>query len=130
MQFLVIARDGADAAALDRRLAARALHFERLPAMLAAGEMLMGGAMLDDDGRMIGSTVLVDFPDRAALDRWLAEEPYVTGDVWRDLEILPFRLAVTGAIEQDGMTIMSGGFGLCGIPKPDRRDARVRASRT
>lgn len=100
MQFLVIARDGADAAALDRRLAARALHFERLPAMLAAGEMLMGGAMLDDDGRMIGSTVLVDFPDRAALDRWLAEEPYVTGDVWRDLEILPFRLAVTGAIEQ------------------------------
>ncbi len=100
MQFLVIARDGTDAAALDRRLAARARHFERLPAMLAAGEMLMGGALLDDSGRMIGSTALVDFPDRAALDRWLADEPYMTGDVWRDLEILPFRLAVTGAIEQ------------------------------
>jgi uncharacterized protein YciI len=100
MQFLVIARDGTDDAALDRRMAARGLHFERLPAMLAAGEMLMGGALLNDDGRMIGSTALVDFPDRAALDRWLAQEPYVTGDVWRDIEIVPFRLAVTGAIEK------------------------------
>jgi len=100
MQFLVIARDGTDKAALERRLAARGRHFERLPAMLAAGEMLMGGALLDDDGKMIGSTALVDFPDRAALDRWLAEEPYVTGDVWLDIEVVPFRLAVTGAIEK------------------------------
>jgi len=100
MQFLVIARDGTDKAALERRLAARGRHFERLPAMLAAGEMLMGGAVLDDDGKMIGSTALVDFPDRAALDRWLAEEPYVTGDVWLDIEVVPFRLAVTGAIEK------------------------------
>ena len=100
MQFLVIARDGTDPAALDCRMAARGPHFERLPAMLAAGEMLMGGALLDDDGKMIGSTALVDFPDRAALDRWLAVEPYVTGDVWRDIEVVPFRLAVTGAIEK------------------------------
>jgi uncharacterized protein YciI len=100
MQFLVIARDGRDAAALDRRLAARTVHFERLPGMIAAGEMLMGGAILDDGARMIGSAALVDFPDRAALDRWLAQEPYVTGDVWRDIEVVPFRLAVTGAIEK------------------------------
>ena len=100
MQFLVIARDGTDKAALDRRMAARGAHFERLPAMLEAGEMLMGGALLDDAGRMVGSTTLVDFPDRAALDRWLATEPYVTGDVWLDIEVIPFRLAVTGAIEK------------------------------
>ena len=98
MQFLVIARDGADAAALDRRMAARGKHFERLPAMVEAGEMLMGGAILDDAGRMVGSTALVDFPDRAALDRWLEVEPYVTGDVWLNIEVVPFRLAVTGAI--------------------------------
>ena len=100
MQFLVIARDGRDEAALDRRMAARGLHFERLPKLLADGHVLMGGALLDDDGRMIGSTMLVDFADRAALDRWLAEEPYVTGNVWLDIEIVPFRLAVTGAIER------------------------------
>lgn len=100
MQFLVIARDGTDAGALERRMAARGLHFTRLPAMLEAGEMLMGGAILDDHGKMIGSTALVDFPDRAALDRWLAEEPYVTGDVWRDIEVVPFRLAVVGAAEK------------------------------
>ena len=100
MQFLVIARDGTDEGALDRRMVARGLHFARLPAMLEAGEMLVGGAILDDHGKMIGSTALVDFPDRAALDRWLAEEPYVTGGVWRDIEVVPFRLAVVGAAEK------------------------------
>ncbi|HLZ66172.1 MAG TPA: YciI family protein [Aliidongia sp.] len=100
MQFLVIARDGADEGAQGRRMAARPAHFERLPAMLEAGEVLMGGAMLDDAGRMIGSSLLVDFPDRAALDRWLEREPYVTGDVWLDIEVVPFRLAVSGAIDK------------------------------
>jgi uncharacterized protein YciI len=100
MQFLVIARDGKDEAALDRRMAARGKHFDRLPKMIGDGHMLMGGAILDDHGKMIGSTTLVDFPDRAALDRWLAEEPYVTEKVWLDIEVVPFRLAVTGAIEK------------------------------
>jgi uncharacterized protein YciI len=99
MQFLVIARDGTDAEAPARRQAARGAHFANLPAMLEAGEMLVGGALLDDEGQMIGSTALVDFPDRAALDRWLDREPYVTGGVWRDIEVVPFRLAVVGAAE-------------------------------
>jgi uncharacterized protein YciI len=99
MQFLVIARDGTDPEAPARRQAARGAHFDNLPAMLDAGQMLVGGAILDDAGRMIGSTALVDFPDRAALDRWLDREPYVTGGVWQDIEIVPFRLAVIGAVE-------------------------------
>ncbi len=42
------------------------------------------GATLDEaTGAMTGSAVVVEFPDRAALDAWLAADPYVTGDVWR-----------------------------------------------
>jgi uncharacterized protein YciI len=43
---------------------------------------------------MIGSILLVDFPDRTAVDAWLAADPYVTEGVWREIEITPFRAAV------------------------------------
>jgi len=41
-----------------------------------------------------GSVVIVDFESRAALDAWLALDPYVTGDVWRGIEVHPFRVAL------------------------------------
>ena len=44
---------------------------------------------------MIGSSALLDFPDRAAFDKWLNNDPYVTGDVWRDITVHPFRVAPT-----------------------------------
>ncbi len=56
--------------------------------------MIMGGAMLDATGTPVGSTMLVDFPDRAAVDAWIASDPYTAGGVWRDVEVVPFRLAV------------------------------------
>ena len=96
-QFVVIARDGRDAEALARRLAARPAHFEGIKPMAERGEILVGGAMLDGADKMVGSVVIVEFDSRADLDAWLAREPYVTGDVWRDIEIVPFRTAVPDA---------------------------------
>ncbi len=93
-QFLVIAYDGTDEQALARRMAARPAHLEGVKPMVEKGELIAGGAILDDNEKMIGSMALVDFPDRAALDAWLARDPYVTGDVWRRIEVQPFRLAV------------------------------------
>lgn len=101
-QWVVIARDGRDAEALARRMKARPKHFAALPGMLERGELHVGGAMLDDAGKMCGSVAMLEFPDRAALDAWLAEEPYVTGDVWRDIEIIPFRIAVPETITPRG----------------------------
>jgi uncharacterized protein YciI len=43
---------------------------------------------------MVGSIMLVDFPDRAAVDDWLERDPYVTGGVWKEIEVKPFRTAV------------------------------------
>jgi uncharacterized protein len=93
MQFLIIAHDGTDEGALDRRMAARDAHLIGARAMKANGSMIVGGAILDDDGRMVGSSCIVEFPDRAAVDAWLATDPYVTGDVWRKIEVRPFRCA-------------------------------------
>ncbi|GAB4176823.1 MAG: hypothetical protein OHK0024_14310 [Thalassobaculales bacterium] len=94
MQFLLIAHDGTDEGALDRRMAARDRHLEHIKPLVAAGNIVVGGAMLDDAGRMVGSYVVCDFPDRAALDAWIAGDPYTTGDVWRKIEVTPIRIAV------------------------------------
>ncbi|MCB1538930.1 MAG: hypothetical protein H6865_04470 [Rhodospirillales bacterium] len=92
MQFLVIARDGGDADALKRRLAVREQHIALSNEAIKRGEQLLGAAMLNEDGAMKGSVMIVDFPDRATLDAWLRVEPYVTGKVWQDIEIIPCRI--------------------------------------
>lgn len=94
MQFLVTARDGTDAEAPARRLAVREQHLVGARRQAEEGVVVIGGAILDDEGRMVGSAVVYEVPDRAALDALLAADPYVTGGVWREIEIKPFRLAV------------------------------------
>ncbi len=94
MQFLITAYDGKDEAAPDRRAAARPAHIEGAKKSLENGHILIGGAILDDEGNMIGSSMIVEFEDRAAVDQWLESDPYVTGNVWQDISVLPFRTAV------------------------------------
>ncbi len=93
MQFVMIAKDGIDAEALDRRMAVREAHLANMKKLKAEGHYIIGGAILDDDGTMIGSTIILDFPDRAALDLWLVNDPYTKGDVWQHIDVYPFRSA-------------------------------------
>jgi uncharacterized protein YciI len=93
-QYLVLAYDGTDAEAPARRAAARPAHLEGVGPMVERREIIAGGAILNDAGAMIGSGVIVEFADRAALDHWLATDPYATGGVWKRIEVLPYRLAV------------------------------------
>jgi uncharacterized protein YciI len=93
-QWVVIAYDGTDAGALERRLAVRPAHLANIAPMVEAGALKAGGAILDEAGRMIGSVTIAEFADRAGLDAWLAGDPYVTGGVWQRIEVQPFRLAV------------------------------------
>ena len=92
MQFLLIAHDGTDEGALNRRMAAREEHIALGDRLRDSGNMLYGGALLNGAGQMSGSMLVLDFPSRDDLDRWLKIEPYVRGDVWRDIEVQPFRV--------------------------------------
>jgi len=93
MQFLLIAHDGTDAGAPDRRMKSRPEHLEKIAIVKKAGEFLCGGAILDDSGNMIGSMILYEVPDRTALDELLRNEPYINNKVWEKIEIRPFRMA-------------------------------------
>ncbi|GGC35770.1 hypothetical protein GCM10011504_12650 [Siccirubricoccus deserti] len=93
--FAVIARDGTDAEAPRRRLAVRPRHFARLGPEVAAGRIRIGGAILDmPDGAMVGSIIALALPDEAAVQDWLATEPYVTEGVWQDLRVERWRIGV------------------------------------
>ena len=94
MQFLVTAKDGTDDDAIERRKRVRPTHLEAIAPLVEDGHVLVGGAILNEDGDMIGSMLLVEFPDRSGVDAWLERDPYVTGDVWRDIDVRPFRAAV------------------------------------
>jgi uncharacterized protein YciI len=93
MQWLIIARDGKDDQAPARRSAARPAHLENAARLQAEGHLLVGGALTDEAGAMIGSAAVAQFATRAELDQWLATDPYVTGGVWRDIEVIPYRVA-------------------------------------
>lgn len=93
MQFLLLAYDGNDPEALQRRLNVRDEHLKKISGLKKAGEFLFGGAMLDESGNMIGSMIVYDFPDRQSLEERLKDEPYLTEKVWEKTKIHHFRLA-------------------------------------
>ncbi len=87
MKFMVVGRDGTDAHALERRMASRQAHIELGDKMKADGNLSYAAAILDESEKMIGSILICDFASRNELDKWLESEPYVKGDVWREIEI-------------------------------------------
>lgn len=96
MQFVVTALDFTDPEALTRRMAQREAHLACVQAMIADGSFLSGGAILDDDGVMIGSTLHLQFPDRATLDARLQQDPYVSGRVWEQIDVRQVKLVPRG----------------------------------
>jgi uncharacterized protein YciI len=92
MQFVVTALDYTDTDALNRRMANREQHLAGVKKLIAEGRFLSGGAILDDAGKMIGSTLHMDFPTRAELDAQLRQDPYVSGKVWEQIEVRQVKL--------------------------------------
>ncbi len=92
-QYIIYAWDGNDEQALERRMKARPSHFEKAAELKANGNFILGGAMLNDEGKMIGSTMVVQFETPDGLQEWLDTEPYVLGNVWERIETRPFRVA-------------------------------------
>jgi len=83
MQFIVKAYDGKGM--LEKRMAVRPRHLEGM-ARLGAHVVCAGG-LLDDDGKMKGSVLIMDFQNREELDNYLANEPYVQEHVWEKIEV-------------------------------------------
>jgi len=94
LEFIVIAHDGSDEQALERRLAVRESHLEYASIMFESGKWLFASALLDEKGNMNGSVIVCDFPSQKELEEeWLNKEPYVLGKVWEDITIRKAKIA-------------------------------------
>ena len=73
MQFIVKAYDGENM--LDKRMEVRPRHLEGMKAL--GKQIICAGGLLDEEGKMKGSALVMEFESRAALDEYLKNEPYV-----------------------------------------------------
>lgn len=83
MQFMIKAYDGPDM--LEKRMAVRPRHLEGMKKL--GKQIICAGGLLDDAGKMKGSALVLEFPDQAALDAYLKNEPYVVEGVWQRIEV-------------------------------------------
>ena len=93
MQFMITAYDGTDPEALERRLRVREDHLAGAKHLKESGQFIAGGAILDGHGKMVGSTLYMDFESRDKLNEWLDSDPYVVNGVWLDVKVDPIKLA-------------------------------------
>ena len=83
MQFIITAHDGENM--LEKRMAVRPRHLEGMAKL--GKHIVLAGGLLDDEGKMKGSVLILDLEDHAALDDYLKNEPYVMEHVWEKIEI-------------------------------------------
>jgi uncharacterized protein len=94
MLYFVVAHDGTDPEAPERRRRVRPEHLEAIKPSVESGTVQLGGAILDDDGGMIGSILLIEAEDEAAARHLIDNDIYSRERVWQKIEIYPFRRAV------------------------------------
>jgi hypothetical protein len=82
---------------LEKRLAARPAHLERLKELQDAGRLILAGPCPAIDSPdpgpagFVGSLIVAEFDSIAEAQAWVAADPYVTDGVFAHTLVLPFR---------------------------------------
>ena len=98
MLYAILGRDAPGT--LDRRLAVRPAHLERLNALLNEGRLILAGPLPAIDSPdpgpagFQGSLVVVEFPTLEEAKAWAEADPYVAAGVYAAVEVYPFRKAL------------------------------------
>ena len=92
-QFIIQAKDHIDDEAVQRRISVREIHLKRMREEKASGVFIIGGALLNNDNKMIGSVIILSLPDEQSLWHWIEQDVYMTGKVWDEVQVTPFRVA-------------------------------------
>lgn len=95
MWYAIYATDNPDS--LQARQAARPAHLARLHALRDAGRLLLAGPFPAVDAEepgpagFSGSLIVAEFDDLDAAQAWADTDPYRAADVYRAVEVRPFR---------------------------------------
>lgn len=80
---------------LQLRLATRQSHLAYANGGQTIVKVKLGGPYLDEEGNMAGSLLIVEAADRAAVEEFSRNDPYVTAGLFQSVEIRPYRITVT-----------------------------------
>ncbi|MBD8880883.1 MULTISPECIES: YciI family protein [Rhodanobacter] len=95
MWFAIIAQD--HPGSLDKRLAARPEHLERLNKMQEEGRLLLAGPFPAIESEnpgpagFTGSMIVAEFASLADAEAWAGADPYVAAGVYAEVSVKPFR---------------------------------------
>jgi uncharacterized protein YciI len=98
MLYAIIAEDVPGS--LDKRLAARPAHVERLKALLAEGRLVLAGPhpLIDSEdpgpAGFSGSLIVAEFASRELALAWASADPYVAAGVYARVTVKPFKKAL------------------------------------
>ncbi len=98
MQFIITAYDGEEM--LEKRMRVRPRHLENMAKV--RGRVVCAGGLLDGDGRMKGSVLIMDFDDKSLLDEYLGSEPYIAEGVWEKVDIQPMNVVILNGEKVNG----------------------------
>ena len=87
MQYLILAYDYKGEEGQRKRAAFRDQHIALVKENQSSGRMLYGAAILDDEGNMTGSMMVLDFNTEEEINNYIHTEPYVSGEVWEKVVI-------------------------------------------
>jgi uncharacterized protein YciI len=91
MAFLVLCMDKPDGLALRKKT--RSVHLEYM--IRHKTRVVFGGPLTTDDGdRTVGSVMMLDFPDRPAVEVFLRDEPYTRAGLFESVIIRRWRQVV------------------------------------
>jgi uncharacterized protein YciI len=68
-------------------------HLDGAKELKESGNYVIGGAMLNDEGKMIGSVMILQFESEEALEAWRQNEPYITQKIWETVDVKRFKVA-------------------------------------
>ena len=83
MQYIITAYDGAGM--LEKRMEVRPQHLENMERVKE--HVVCAGGLLDEEGKMKGSALVMEFPGREELDAYLDSEPYIREHVWEKVTV-------------------------------------------
>jgi len=90
MLYVLMCRDKPDS--LDTRMATRDKHIEY--AKQAGDRLKMAGPLLDSDGLMCGSLIIVEAASREAAELVAANDPYALAGLFESVEVIPWKAAL------------------------------------
>jgi len=89
MLVALIARD--KPGALDTRMANRAAHLDYVE---KSGIVQHAGPLLDNEGQMIGSMLILDVEDMEKAMQWAVGDPYSKAGLFRDVELIQWKKVI------------------------------------